>query len=116
MLSTSYKAAAVQMNSGTGVDDNLKQARQPIKQAAEEGAKVIGLPEHFASLGGLSMRIERADNIAGKAKTFLEDCSREFGIYLQGGSYPRPAGEGKVYNHSAFYAPDGSLLTSYDKI
>ena len=116
MLSTSYRAAAVQMNSGTDVDNNLKQARQLIKQAAEEGAKVIGLPENFAFLGGLSMRIDQADNIAGKAKAFLEDCSREFGIYLLGGSYPRPAGEGKVYNHSAFYGPDGTLLTSYDKI
>src|SRR5699024_12456304 len=103
MLSTSYRAAAVQMNSGTDVDNNLKQARQLIKQAAEEGAKVIGLPENFAFLGGLSMRIDQADNIAGKAKTFLEDCSSEFGIYLLGGSYPRPPGEGKVYTHTAFY-------------
>ena len=116
MLSTSYKASAVQMNSGTNVDNNLEQARRLIKQAADEGAKVIGLPENFAFLGGLSMRIERAGDIMEKAKAFLRDCSREFGIYLLGGSYPRPAGEGRVYNHSAFYGPDGTILASYDKI
>jgi predicted amidohydrolase len=117
MFLSSYKAAVIQMNSNTDLEVNLEQAYNFIKQAVKQGADIAGLPENFAFLGGLSMRMKRADEIASKVPAFLAETAEEFGIYLLGGSYPVPAAENnKVYNHSTLYGPTGKKLKSYNKI
>ncbi len=114
MISSPYKAAVVQMNSQTDLNTNLEQAYQLIKQAA--GNRAVGIPENFAFLGGLSMRIKRAGEIAERVPEFLSETAAEFGIYLVGGSYPVPASDEKVYNHATIYGPKGQELSSYNKI
>jgi len=42
-----FKAAAVQMVSTPKVEENLAAAARLIAQAAEQGAKLVGLPEYF---------------------------------------------------------------------
>jgi predicted amidohydrolase len=116
MFETPYKAAVVQMNSQTDLDDNLENAYQFIQQAAEKGSKLVGLPENFAFLGGLKMRQYQADEIAERVPDFLADTAKQFGIYLMGGSYPVSTSGGKVFNRSTLYNPDGELLIEYDKI
>ncbi len=116
MFSSSYKAAVVQMNSQTDLDANLEQVYSLIKDAAQNDALVVGLPENFAFLGGLSMRMKRADEIAERVPEFLSATANEFSIYLMGGSYPVPTSEDKVNNHSTLYSPQGDELTSYNKI
>lgn len=116
MISSPYKAAVVQMNSQTNLDANLEQAYTLIKKAAGSGALVVGLPENFAFLGGLSMRIKRADEFAERVPEFLSETAAEFEIYIVGGSYPVPASDGKVFNHATLYGPEGEQLSSYDKI
>lgn len=116
MFSAPYKAAVVQMNSQTDLDANFEQAYSLIKKAAAEGVVVAGLPENFAFLGGISMRMEKADIIAERSAAFLSETAKEFDIYLLGGSYPVPASKEKVYNHSVLIGPDGEELISYNKI
>ncbi|MDZ7660194.1 carbon-nitrogen hydrolase family protein [Fodinibius sp.] len=116
MISESYKAAVIQMNSQTDLQANLDSAYLYIEESAEKGAKVVGLPENFSFLGGLSMRMKKADKIAEKVPKFLAETAKEFEIYLMGGSYPVPAGNGKVYNHSPLYTPKGNEKQSYNKI
>lgn len=116
MFTKPYKAAVIQMNSQTDVDANLEQAHEFIKQAAEGGAEVVGLPEYFSFLGGLSMQMKKVKKIEEKTSSFLLNTAQEFGIYLMGGSYPVPAENGKSYNHSSLIDPDGKILSSYDKI
>lgn len=115
-MEESYKAAAIQMNSQDNLDHNLEQAYELISEAASRDALLVGLPENFAFLGNLAKRLDEADDIARKAPEFLEQTAREFGVYLIGGSYPVPAGNGKVYNHCRLYSPEGELLASYNKI
>jgi predicted amidohydrolase len=116
MFSEPYKAAVIQMNSQTDLQANLDSAYHYIKESVNNGAKVVGLPENFSFLGGLSMRMEKAATIAGEVPKFLAETAREFEVYLMGGSYPVPAGRDKVYNHSPFYTPDGSKVQHYNKI
>lgn len=116
MFSSSYRAAVVQMNSQKKLESNFDQAYNLIKEASEKGALVVGLPENFAFLGGLSMRMEQADEIANRAPVFLSDTAEEFGIYLLGGSYPVPTANGKVFNHSTLWGPDGEERLAYNKI
>lgn len=116
MLTESFKAAVVQMSSQTNIDDNLDQAYSLIKEAADNNALVAGLPENFAFLGGLSMRMKKAEEIAEKVPRFLSATANEFSLFLMGGSYPVPAPDHKVYNHSVLYGPEGNELISYNKI
>ena len=116
MFASAYRAAAVQMNSSTDLQENLDQAYNFIQEAAGRGTKVVGLPENFAYLGGLAMRIKRAKRIAEQVPSFLAETANEFNIYLMGGSYPVPADSGKVYNHSALYNPEGKKVAGYDKV
>lgn len=116
MFSDPYKAAVVQMNSQINLQANLDSAYQHIEESVKRGAKVVGLPENFAFLGGLSMRMKQADKIAEEVPKFLAKTAKEYEIYIMGGSYPVPASDGKVYNHSPLYAPDGKEVKSYNKI
>lgn len=116
IMISSYKVAAIQMNSSTDLDENLDEAYTFIQQASKNGARVAGLPENFSFLGNLSKRREMAAEIAERVPKFLSETASEFGIYLMGGSYPLPAAEGKVFNHCEFYDSDGEKLISYNKI
>ena len=46
-----FKVAAIQMASGPKVEGNLSEARRLIAKAAEQGAKLVVLPEFFAIMG-----------------------------------------------------------------
>jgi len=116
MFDRSYKAAVVQMNSQKDLKANFEQAYGYIASAAKEGALIAGIPEYFAFLGGMKMRIENAGEIAEITSKFLSETAAEFEIYLLGGSYPVPASEGKVFNHATLYNPEGRELISYDKV
>ncbi|GAA5520799.1 carbon-nitrogen hydrolase family protein [Aliifodinibius salicampi] len=116
MFTAPYKAAVVQMNSQTDIDQNLQKAYNYIKEAADHGAKVIGLPENFSFLGGLSMRMEQAEVIAEKVPDFLSHTAKEFDVYILGGSYPVPATESKVFNRSPLYNSKGEEVINYNKI
>ena len=45
------KIAAIQMVSGTLVDDNLVVAQRLLEQAAAQGAELVALPEYFCLMG-----------------------------------------------------------------
>ena len=45
------RVAAVQMASGPHVEANLNEAGRLIEIAAEQGAKLVGLPEYFGIMG-----------------------------------------------------------------
>jgi deaminated glutathione amidase len=111
-----YKAAAIQMNSQPDIDQNLNQAYSLLKKASEQQVLFAGLPENFAFLGDLDLRITQAKKIAEKAYPFLKNTAKEFHIFLLGGSYPVPAGDGKTYNRSVLFNPDGEEVARYDKI
>ncbi|MEO7623402.1 MAG: nitrilase-related carbon-nitrogen hydrolase, partial [Gallionella sp.] len=46
-----FKIAAIQMASGPNVVGNLSEARRLIAKAAEQGARLVVLPEFFAIMG-----------------------------------------------------------------
>jgi len=45
------KVAAIQMASGSNVQGNINEARRLISDAAEQGAKLVVLPENFSHMG-----------------------------------------------------------------
>ncbi len=82
--------AAVQMASGPNVQANLLEARRHIEFAAEHGAGLIVLPEHFAL-----MAMSDADQLravetpgSGPIQDFLAEAALRHEVWLVGGTVP----------------------------
>lgn len=112
----SYKAAAIQINSQPDLDLNLKNARDLIRAAVEEGAELVGLPEYFSFLGDMPQRRKLVQKITDRTTQFLKKTASEFGIMLIGGTIPVPASNQKTYNRCLLVGPDGHIYATYDKI
>jgi len=88
-----FKVAAIQMASGPNVAGNLSEARRLIAKAAEQGARLVVLPEFFAIMGmnELDKIKVREQPGEGPIQSFLSDIARHYKIWLVGGSIPLAA-------------------------
>jgi deaminated glutathione amidase len=113
------RVAAVQMASGPKVDGNLREAERLIELAAEQGAKLVALPEYFPILG-MDERDKvkvREEDGRGPIQDFLSATARRHGIWLVGGSAPLVASvPDKVRNSCLVYDDQGKRVARYDKI
>lgn len=113
------KIAGIQMASGPHVSANLSEAERLIAIAAEQGAKLVALPEYFAIMG-----LKDTDKIAvretegsGQIQRFLSRMAKKHQIWLVGGSIPLEASTPKkVRNACLVFDPSGKLVARYDKI
>ena len=116
---SNFKVAAVQMASGTKVEGNLNEARRHIEQAAQQGAKLVVLPEFFAIMGKNEMdkvNVREVDG-SGAIQGFLSDMAKLYKIWLVGGSMPMATDSpNKVRNSCLVFNDLGERVARYDKI
>jgi nitrilase len=113
------KIAAIQMASGPSVAANLSEAARLIEVAANQGSKLVVLPEYFAIMG-----MKETDKVAvreqdgkGPIQDFLSKIAKEYGIWLIGGSVPMVSNfPNKVRNSCLVYDDKGKQVARYDKI
>lgn len=110
------KTAAIQLNSQPDPNKSLKDAHFMVQKAAENGAGLICLPENFAFMGDEAEKFNQAEEIAALVEEKLPQWAQTYSVHLMGGGYPASAGEGKIFNRSVLYLPDGSIGATYDKI
>jgi predicted amidohydrolase len=123
--------AAVQMVSGSTLEDNLQTAARLVGQAADQGAKLIALPEYFCLMGRkesdklaiaepyqpnpLALTPEGQQRLP--IQTQLARLARDHRIWLVGGSIPLVSDQAnKVLNTCLTYDPEGRVLHRYDKL
>jgi predicted amidohydrolase len=114
-----FKVAAIQMASGPNVAGNLAEARRLVEKAAEQGARLVVLPEYFPIMG-----MTETDKIAvreqpgsGPIQAFLSETARRLKIWLVGGSIPLAASSpDKVLNTCLVFDERGEQVARYDKI
>jgi predicted amidohydrolase len=113
------RIAAIQMASGPNVEGNLNEAVRLIGIAADQGAKLVALPENFAIMGvtdedKLAVREKQGH---GPIQEFLSATARRYAIWLVGGSVPIESSvPHKVRNSCMVYDDHGALVARYDKI
>ncbi|CAH2219574.1 omega-amidase NIT2 [Pelobates cultripes] len=112
---TKFRLAVVQLFVTSDKSQNLKRASQLIKDAAQQGAHVVALPECFNSPYGTKYFAEYAETIPGQSTQMLSQVAKECSIYVVGGSIPEEDA-GKLYNTCAVFGPDGNLLVKHRKI
>ncbi|MRW91356.1 carbon-nitrogen hydrolase family protein [Duganella sp. FT80W] len=111
--------AAVQMISSPSVDENIVTARRLVTQAAQDGARLVLLPEYWAIMGlHDSDKVKVAEPLgSGPIQDFMSGLARELKIWLIGGTLPLASDDpAKVINTTLVYNPDGEHVGRYDKI
>ncbi len=109
------KIAAIQIQSTLDFNENLKKIRQMMKNAKEQKAQAVFLPEVFYSItDGLSVTPYLISEGKEHYKN-IKNLSTEFGMYVLGGSAATEL-DGKVVNRSYNFSPDGKDLGFYDKM
>ncbi|MCM0036031.1 MAG: carbon-nitrogen hydrolase family protein [Burkholderiaceae bacterium] len=118
-LPSPFKVAAIQMVSASTVERNIETADTWIARAAEQGARLVVLPEYFCLMGRKEtdkLAVAESDG-SGPIQAFLSAAALKHGIYLSSGSIPLISPDaGRVFNTQLVYGPDGKQLTRYDKI
>lgn len=115
---TKVKVAAVQMCSGVSVERNVKRMCALVAEAAAHGATYVQTPEMTGALQRdraalmASLKPEAHDLVYRAASELAAQNS----IFMHVGSTAIALGSEKVANRGFLFGPDGSLITSYDKI
>ncbi len=112
------KVAAVQMRSDGDMSANITALERMVGEAAAQGAQYVQTPENTGiiqndrALYRASLHAEQDDPVV-KAAAAL---AKRHGIYLHIGSTPIKLDNGLIANRGFVFAPDGSKITTYDKI
>jgi len=122
---TVFRAAAVQMRTGTDVATNVAEAERLIRDAVAAGAEYVLTPEMTTVLDRDRERLmgairpEESDPSLARFRAL----ARELRIHLHIGSMAirlgevaASAGEAAIANRSFLIGPDGGLAARYDKI
>ncbi|PIR48119.1 acyltransferase [Candidatus Peregrinibacteria bacterium CG10_big_fil_rev_8_21_14_0_10_55_24] len=110
----------VQMACDHDVAANLARAQQMIAEAADKGAKIVALPELFASPYFCQNpknndAFAYAQRIPGAITNRLAEIAKKYSIVLVGGSLFEKTAEGSYYNTATVFGPDGAMLGTYRK-
>lgn len=112
-----YKAAAVQLDSGSDKMRNLRMAEGYLKEAAAEGARLVCFPEDMNLVGENTGAGGNAEEIPGLTTDFLRRKAGEYGIFIHGGSFRKIIhGDRRFYNTSVLIDPKGEILAEYHKL
>lgn len=107
------------MATGPNVNANLFEAERLIKEARENGASLIVLPECFAFMGKQDqdqIALREADG-DGPLQSFLARVAKQQGVWLVGGTIPMVASDPrKVRAACLVYDDQGERVARYDKI
>jgi predicted amidohydrolase len=96
---------------------NLATAIRLLNEAADLGAKLIGLPENFALMGRDEERIASAEPLEGPTLGAIREVARARRVWIVAGSVAEKVDQpGKTANTSALIADDGSIAAAYRKI
>ena len=122
-MSSSFKAACVQISSQLDMDANLEAASALVRDAADNGAQMVLLPENVSLMGtnreqALAMAMPEARH---KALPVFTELAREKGVWLMVGSLSvrldeAAAAEDMLANRSLLISDQGEVMVRYDKI
>jgi predicted amidohydrolase len=109
--------AAAQMTSGGDRARNLAVALRLVDEAADRGARLVGLPENFSFMGRDEDRIAGAEPVDGPTVAAIRERARARRICVLAGSIAeRVDVPGKTANTSVLVDDAGEIAAVYRKI
>ena len=111
--------AAIQTSSSDDIHRNLLRVEKYVVQAAEQGARVVVLPECFAFMQRSRVQLlEHAErDSGGRIQRFVGNLARQWGLWIFAGSIPLHSDvPGKITNSMLVFDDTGARAGRYDKI
>lgn len=112
-----FRAAAIQLSSGTDRTANFAAAARQLDRAADAGARLVVLPELWSVLGPPEVVLAEAEPLDGPTGQFLAAEARRRQLVIVGGSFaersPDPA---RAYNTTLVVDPTGAVRAVYRKL
>lgn len=111
--------AALQMVSTPAIDENMATITRLITEAANQGARLVLLPEYWPIMGMTETdKIDYAETAGhGPLQDAMAQLAKRNGIWLVGGTIPLQATtRGKVMNTTLVFNPQGECAARYDKM
>ena len=134
-MQKNIRVAAVQMISSTDPDANIDTMKRLVRQAAEQGADWVLLPEYWPLMGRkdtdklafaeplVNGRFDEtryarfSETRCARFQTTLSETAAECGVVLFGGTIPLQSPDaGKVMNTVLVYDRDGTQIGLYHKM
>lgn len=115
---TKLAIACAQVNAGLDMDANVATACDLVRQAADAGADLVGLPENVALMAASEEeRLENAWRPADHpALAAFAEVAREKRVWLQAGSVAALRDDGSLANHAFLFDDAGRVAADYEKI
>jgi predicted amidohydrolase len=110
-----FKLGLCQIGGSMDKEEAKKNAEKHVRQAAENGAQVIVLPEMWDCPYSNDYFREYAEPADGPTVEFMSKLASDLGIYLIGGSISELDGD-KVYNTSFSFNRQGDLIGRHRKV
>lgn len=110
-----FKLGLCQMQVTGDKAANLRRAETLLRQAADRGANLAVLPEMFNCPYENACFPLYGEPAGGETWQFLSGIAKELGIWLVGGSVPELE-DGKIYNTSYIFSPEGKELGRHRKV
>ena len=112
------RTAGIQLSSGADLERNLKKAAGLIELAAEEGAKIVTLPQLFNTRFFPSV-IDRdsfslAEEEGGRTIGFLKELALRRGVYIIASIFENC--NGSFFNTAFAIGPSGEIAGKYRKV
>lgn len=118
-MTDSVTVAALQMNSGADVSQNLALAGRLLGEAADAGSVLAVLPENFAFMGARGRdKLQHAEELGtGPIQDFLRRAASDNDMWIVSGSIPlKSALAGRCYGATLVVDPDADIKSCYRKI
>lgn len=109
------KLSLLQLRVTADKAENLRAAAEAVADAARRGAELVMLPEMFCCPYDNACFPRYAEPRGGGIYSALQTMARENRVYLIGGSLPERE-DGRIYNTSFVFAPDGAELARHRKV
>lgn len=120
MAKHSIKLGLAQTKVSSRIEENLDKTAAFIKAAKRKGAEIVCLQELFAQRYFAQIKDKEffgsAESVPGRLSRFLADCAAANRVVLIGGSIYEKGEEGRFYNTSLTFSPDGELIGKYRKM
>ncbi len=114
-----FRIAAIQTVASASVERNLAVAEELIGDAADQGARLVALPEWFCFIGPgerdkLAIREQDGD---GPIQSCLARIAARFHVWVIGGTLPiATASDERVRNSCLVFDDSGRRVARYDKM
>jgi predicted amidohydrolase len=113
-----FTAACIQVNAVRDVYPNVETAVSLVRQAREEGADMVFMPENVCMMewGRKNIQAKAMPEEDHVGLMAFRDLARDLGIWLHCGTLAVSLGDGMVANRTYVLDSDGAIRARYDKI